>query len=47
MPKPNVVFLLTDQWRLQALGYSGNAQAPPAIEHESEQGRTNQRQTVG
>ena len=26
MSKPNVVFLLTDQWRLQALGYSGNAQ---------------------
>jgi len=26
MPKPNIVFLLTDQWRLQALGYSGNAQ---------------------
>ena len=27
MSKPNVVFLLTDQWRLQALGYAGNAQA--------------------
>ena len=26
MSKPNVVFLLTDQWRLQALGYSGNQQ---------------------
>ena len=26
MPRPNVVFLLTDQWRLQALGYAGNAQ---------------------
>ena len=26
MTKPNVVFLLTDQWRLQALGYSGNDQ---------------------
>ncbi len=26
MSKPNVVFLLTDQWRLQALGYAGNAQ---------------------
>ena len=26
MTKPNVVFLLTDQWRLQALGYAGNAQ---------------------
>lgn len=26
MPKPNVVFLLTDQWRLQALGYAGNSQ---------------------
>ena len=24
--KPNVVFLLTDQWRLQALGYAGNRQ---------------------
>jgi len=24
--KPNVVFLLADQWRLQALGYAGNAQ---------------------
>ncbi len=24
---PNVVFLLTDQWRLQALGYAGNRQA--------------------
>ena len=24
--KPNVVFLLTDQWRAQALGYTGNAQ---------------------
>ncbi len=24
--KPNVVVLLTDQWRLQALGYAGNAQ---------------------
>ncbi len=23
---PNVVFLLTDQWRLQALGYAGNGQ---------------------
>jgi len=23
---PNVVFLLTDQWRLQALGYAGNSQ---------------------
>lgn len=23
---PNVVFLLTDQWRLQALGYAGNTQ---------------------
>lgn len=27
MSKPNVVFLLTDQWRLQALGYAGNSQA--------------------
>ena len=26
MKKPNVVFLLTDQWRLQALGYAGNTQ---------------------
>ncbi|MCY3781442.1 MAG: sulfatase [Chloroflexi bacterium] len=26
MDKPNVVFLLTDQWRLQALGYAGNGQ---------------------
>lgn len=26
MSKPNVVFLLTDQWRLQALGYAGNRQ---------------------
>ncbi|MBZ0286819.1 MAG: sulfatase, partial [Anaerolineae bacterium] len=26
MPPPNVVFLLTDQWRLQATGYSGNDQ---------------------
>ncbi len=26
MSKPNVVFLLTDQWRLQALGYAGNQQ---------------------
>ncbi len=26
MPGPNVVFLLTDQWRLQALGYAGNSQ---------------------
>ncbi len=26
MPKPNVLFLLTDQWRLQALGYAGNSQ---------------------
>ncbi|MXX51634.1 MAG: sulfatase [Chloroflexi bacterium] len=26
MTKPNVVFLLTDQWRLQALGYAGNTQ---------------------
>ena len=26
MPQPNVVFLLTDQWRLQALGYTGNEQ---------------------
>ena len=26
MSKPNVVFLLTDQWRLQALGYAGNKQ---------------------
>ena len=26
MPPPNVVFLLTDQWRLQALGYTGNKQ---------------------
>jgi arylsulfatase A-like enzyme len=26
MSKPNVVFLLTDQWRLQALGYAGNGQ---------------------
>lgn len=25
-PKPNIVVLLTDQWRLQALGYSGNPQ---------------------
>ena len=24
--QPNVIFLLTDQWRLQALGYAGNAQ---------------------
>ncbi|MDE0098172.1 MAG: sulfatase [Truepera sp.] len=24
--RPNVVFLLTDQWRLQSLGYAGNAQ---------------------
>ena len=24
--KPNIVFLLTDQWRLQATGYSGNTQ---------------------
>jgi arylsulfatase A-like enzyme len=26
MEKPNIVFLLTDQWRLQALGYAGNPQ---------------------
>ena len=26
MSQPNVLFLLTDQWRLQALGYAGNAQ---------------------
>lgn len=26
MTKSKVVFLLTDQWRLQALGYSGNDQ---------------------
>jgi arylsulfatase A-like enzyme len=26
MTKPNIVFLLTDQWRLQALGYRGNTQ---------------------
>ena len=26
MQKPNVVFLLTDQWRLQAMGYAGNVQ---------------------
>ena len=26
MSRPNVVFLLTDQWRLQALGYAGNSQ---------------------
>ena len=26
MSKPNVLFLLTDQWRLQALGYAGNRQ---------------------
>ena len=26
MSKPNVVFLLTDQWRLKALGYAGNKQ---------------------
>ncbi len=26
MTKPNVLFLLTDQWRLQALGYAGNKQ---------------------
>ncbi len=26
MMKPNIVFLLTDQWRLQATGYSGNPQ---------------------
>lgn len=26
MSHPNVVFLLTDQWRLQALGYTGNKQ---------------------
>ena len=26
MPQPNVVFLLADQWRLQALGYAGNCQ---------------------
>ena len=26
MSKPNVVFLLTDQWRLHALGYAGNTQ---------------------
>jgi len=26
MSKPNIVFLLTDQWRLQALGYAGNSQ---------------------
>ena len=26
MLQPNVVFLLTDQWRLQALGYAGNTQ---------------------
>lgn len=27
MSIPNVLFLLTDQWRLQALGYAGNSQA--------------------
>lgn len=26
MSKPNVLVLLTDQWRLQALGYAGNSQ---------------------
>ncbi len=26
MTQPNIVFLLTDQWRLQALGYAGNKQ---------------------
>lgn len=26
MTQPNIVFLLTDQWRLQALGYAGNEQ---------------------
>ena len=26
MKDPNIVFMLTDQWRLQALGYAGNAQ---------------------
>ncbi len=26
MSKPNVLFLLTDQWRLEALGYAGNRQ---------------------
>jgi len=26
MSRPNVVFLLTDQWRLQALGYASNSQ---------------------
>ena len=39
MPQPNVVFLLTDQWRLQALGYAGNKQVrTPNIDrlaHES------------
>ena len=34
MPKPNVVFLLTDQWRMQALGYAGNTQVKtPNIDH--------------
>ena len=33
MLKPNVVFLLTDQWRLQALGYAGNTQVKtPSID---------------
>ena len=32
--KLNVVFLLTDQWRLQALGYAGNTQVQtPNIDH--------------
>ncbi len=39
MSQPNVVFLLTDQWRLQALGYTGNKQVrTPNIDrlaHES------------
>lgn len=33
MSKPHVVFLLTDQWRLQALGYAGNKQVQtPSID---------------
>ena len=38
MSKPNVVFLLTDQWRLQALGYAGNAQVrTPNIDRLAEE----------
>ncbi len=46
--KPNIVFLLTDQWRLQAFGYTGNTQVKtPNIDKLAEESTNFTHATAG